>query len=133
MQSLSNEVPLLILGYIHTKRDLESLCLTSKHLRNLCLPRLYHIVYLRTGEEGLGKFFKCIAAGAGYHLRHIRSLSFEDEFCDPGDDAPPPNHLHLVSAADARDVLMHLLISMLPKNQLHAFRLVHLTISYYRD
>lgn len=133
MQSLSNEVQLLILGYIHTKRDLKSLCLTSKHLRNLSLPRLYHTVYLHTREEGLTRFFKCIAAGASYHLRHIRSLSFEDELCDPADDAPPPNHEHLASAADARDVLMHLLISMLPKNQLHAFRLVHLTISYYRD
>ena len=131
MQSLSNEVQLLILGYIDTKRDLKSLCLTSQHLRNLSLPRLYHTVYLHTGEEGLTRFFKCIAAGASYHLRHIRSLSFEDELRDSVEVGL--DHLALDSAADARDVQMHLLISMLPENRLHAFKSVHLTMCRLRD
>ena len=131
MQSLSNEVQLLILQYIDTKRDLKSLCLTSKHLRNLNLPRLYHTVYLHTREEGLTRFFKCIAAGASYHLRHIRSLSFEDELRDTLEIGLDDQALE--SAADARGTQMHLLISMLPENQLHAFKSIHLIMSRHRD
>jgi len=132
MQSLSNEVQLLILGYIDTRRDLRSLCLTSQQLRNLSLPLLYHTVYLHTGGELLLIFFKCIVAGANLHIRHIRSLSFEDDLrydCGLG----PEETEALEREADARDVQMRLIISMLPDNRLRAFKLVHLTINYHGD
>jgi hypothetical protein len=131
MHSLSSDVLLLILGYINTKRDLKSLCLTSQHLRTLSLPRLYHTVYLHTGGECLPRFFKCIAAGASFHLRYVRSLSFEDELLEG--DQKLPELEKLEREAGARDVQMRLLIFMLPEDCLRAFKLVYSSIKDHRD
>ncbi|KAF2657549.1 hypothetical protein K491DRAFT_594799, partial [Lophiostoma macrostomum CBS 122681] len=67
------------------------LCLTSKALRSMALPRLYRSISLRTwegGQAGSRGFVKAVAAGAGPHLHFTRSLSFED-------DPPPRNQLSL--------------------------------------
>jgi hypothetical protein len=131
MESLSTEVQLLVLGYIDTKRDLRSLCLTSRHLRILSLPRLYHTIHLRTEDERLAKFLRCVAAGASLHLRHIRSLSFEDDLELLDWTGPAADALRIEAAA--RDLQMWRISSMLPQNCLRAFRSVHLIDYHYRN
>ena len=117
MEPLSSEVQLLILRYIDTKRDLESLCLTSRHLRTLSLPRLYHIVHLHTENEHLARFFKCVAARASLHLRHIRSLSFEHK--KPRSYHPSRVGNALGAEAAARDFEVLPIVFVLPNQFRH--------------
>jgi hypothetical protein len=80
MLTLPADVQLLVLDYIGLQADLKALCKTSKQCRELALPRLYHSIKLITWDADqflLKKFSRCIAIGAGAHLRFTRALTFE--------------------------------------------------------
>lgn len=133
MLDLPTDVQLLILEHIKSKADQKALCLTSKAIRNLTLPTLYHTVYLRTWDSAhrhLVTFVKSVAAGAGPHLRFTRNLSFEDIQPPAEPDSVQTGPFDYDARYDgfsnreltARDEYMYLVIEMFPTHCLHTFR-----------
>ena len=122
----------LILEHIPSKADLQALCLTNKSIRTAATPWLYHTVCIRTWmRNGTARFVHSMVAGAGRHLRHTRSLTFEDE--------KPPSEpkiaqkcrsvydkkaLKRANRKTARHGEMSLILEMFPDGCLHTFRSV---------
>jgi hypothetical protein len=136
MLVLPNDVRLLILDYLTLKRDLKALCGTSRACRELVLPQLYHDIYLITWDlqqARLKRFARCVAAGAGAHLRCTRSLTLE--IVRPPSEPqsqlvgytgietilPPSNELY---PAEQTDSFIMMLSGMFPSNMLRGFRYV---------
>jgi hypothetical protein len=81
MEALPIDIVLLIVDCITLRSDLNALCQTSKTYSKLVLPRLYHRIQFISWDDDqnqLRQFARCIAAGAGAHLRHTRCLIIED-------------------------------------------------------
>jgi hypothetical protein len=81
MEALPIDLVLLIVDCITLKSDLKALCQTSKTYRKLVLPRLYYRIQLILWDDAqkqLRQFARCIAVGAGAHLRYTRCLIIED-------------------------------------------------------
>ncbi|KAF2657547.1 hypothetical protein K491DRAFT_324517 [Lophiostoma macrostomum CBS 122681] len=89
MLCLPVDVLKIVLEYVRLKRDLKSLCLTSKALHDLSVPYLYESVdlYMWDHEQGdATRFARSVAAGAGRYLRFTRHAMFA---CGPPAPEPP--------------------------------------------
>jgi hypothetical protein len=135
MEAIPTDIVLLIVECITLKSDIKALCQTSRTWRKLVLPRLYHRVHLISWDENqyrLRQFARCIAAGAGAHLRYTRCLIIED--------TKPPAEPQIQSAGRSMDfrediklsgdpeeyeemidAFILLLLEMFPRNGLHMF------------
>jgi hypothetical protein len=135
MAFLPNDVVLLIVEHITLKSDLKALCQTSRTYRKLVLPRLYHRVHLISWDNEqyrLKQFARCIAAGAGAHLRYTRCLIIEDTK-PPAEPQVQSTHrsidvkvnVELVGDPEEYeemiDAFIILLLEMFPRNGLRTF------------
>jgi hypothetical protein len=60
--------------------DLKSLCLTSKYMSSLALPRLYSTVCVRLWDKRpLEAFFRSVGHGAGLHFGKTKTLIQEND------------------------------------------------------
>jgi hypothetical protein len=120
----------LISVQVFAQADFRSLCLTSRTLRELATPRLYHTVAVALWDQtATNKFVRSVAQGAGLHLQYTRTLVFED--AQPAKDAdsvsvgalalPASRTLSKVDSAD-KDRIIQILLQMIPENKLRSFR-----------
>lgn len=82
MLDLPTDTQVGILDYIHSKADLNALCLTCKGLRAIVTPLLDRDIYIHTWareQHGILLFLESMLPSAGRSLQHIRSLTLEDE------------------------------------------------------
>jgi hypothetical protein len=134
MLTLPADVQLLILDYIGVQADLKALCETSRAGRELTLPRLYNSIKIVTWDSKqarMKQFARCIAAGAGAHLRFTRALAFELSRPPPEPECQVTGRLGWATSDrievnqlchDAIDSLVLLVLEMFPKDCLRSFR-----------
>jgi hypothetical protein len=135
MEALPIDIVLLIVDCITLKSDLKALCQTSKTYHKLVLPRLYYRIQLILWDHDqnrLRQFARCIAAGAGAHLRHTRCLIIEDTkppaepqiqyshgYIDTRENVPSRGYPE--ESEEIVDACILLLLELFPRNGLQMF------------
>jgi hypothetical protein len=132
MLTLPLDVKITILENVPSKADLKALCLTSKELRDVAIPFLYHALCIHIWDkDDTTSFARSVASGAGRHLRHTRSLTFEDtrsprepSTLQTGSFNFDRGPMYRPRDDHVRNAEMRMILSMFPDHCLRSFRYV---------